>query len=209
MIDKTESKTFNFDIRRSIVLSKYMKHWGMPEFRQVITKENVRVELYTFPGQEDEDVTRFSTIGLSSQPIEDNSGECDCAVELLMLLPKCVVYEQEAQIKSYLFDVAAYLINTLGRTPDVGTTIPESPLAPDNWPKALLFDEPRGEPEELSCFQVGRQHINLLWLIPIYGSEYKIIRERGLDEFDKIEQQRDVSLVDIRREPVICYGSNI
>lgn len=62
--------------------------------------------------------------------------------------------------------------------------------------------------DRLRCFQVGRQHINLLWLIPIYGSEYKIIRERGLDEFDKIEQQRDVSLVDIRREPTtFCEGN--
>ncbi len=128
MIDKTESKTFNFDIRRSIVLSKYIKHWGMPEFRQVMTKEDVRVELYIFPGQEGEDVTRFSTIGLSSHPIEDNADQCDCAVELLMVLPKCIAYEQEEQIRDYLFDVVAYLINTLGGTPGVGTTIPESPL---------------------------------------------------------------------------------
>lgn len=203
MIDRTESKIFNFDIRRSIILSKYMKHWGMPEFRQVITNENVRVELYTFPSREDEDVTRFSTIGLSSYPIEDNADECDCAVELLMVLPKCIAYEQEEQIKNYLFDVAAYLINTLGRTPDVGTTIPESPLAPDNWPKALLFDEPRGEPEELGCFQVGRQHINLLWLIPIHGSEYKIIKKMGLDKFDKIDQQQDISLIDVMRGPIV------
>ena len=110
--------------------------------------------------------------------------------------------EQEDQINNYLFDVASYLLNTLGKQLTVGTTIPESPLAPNGWPKALLFDEPRGEPEELSCFHIGSQHVDLFWLIPIYGSEHELIKEKGLDAFDKLDETEDISLVDINRPPL-------
>ena len=196
---ETEFQKLSFDIRRTIILSEYMKHWEMPEFRQTMSRENERVELYTFPGNDSENVTRFSTIGLSSIRSKDSERQYGIGAELMMVLPKEVAIEQEDQIKNYLFDVASYLLNTLGRQLTVGTTIPESPLAPNGWPKALLFDEPRGEPEELSCFHIGSQHVDLFWLIPIYGSEYELIKEKGLGDFDKLYEPGDIRLVDINR----------
>lgn len=199
---ETECQKLSFDIRRTIILSEYMKHWEMPEFRQTMSRENERVELYTFPGDDSENVTRFSTIGLSSIRSRDSERQHSIGAELMMVVPKGVAIEQEDQIKNYLFDVASYLLNTLGKQLTVGTTIPESPLAPNGWPKALLFDEPRGEPEELSCFHIGSQHVDLFWLIPIYGSEHELIKEKGLDAFDKLDETEDISLVDINRPPL-------
>ncbi len=198
-VSETEFQKLSFDIRRTIILSEYMKHWEMPEFRQTMSRENERVELYTFPGNDSENVTRFSTIGLSSIRSKDSERQYGIGAELLMVLPKEVAIEQEDKIKNYLFDVASYLLNALGRQLTVGTIIPESPLAPIGWPKALLFDEPRGEPEELSCFHIGSQHVDLFWLIPIYGSEYELIKEKGLGAFDKLYETEDISLVDINR----------
>lgn len=200
---ETKFQKLSFDIRRTIILSEYMKHWEMPEFRQTMSRENERVELYTFPGNDSENVTRFSTIGLSSIRSKDSERQYGIGAELMMVLPKEVAIEQEDQIKNYLFDVASYLLNTPGRQLTVGTTIPESPLAPKGWPKALLFDEPRGEPEDLSCFHIGSQHVDLFWLIPIYGNEYELIKEKGLDAFDKLDETEDISLVDVNRPPLV------
>ena len=72
-------------------------------------------------------------------------------------------------------------------------------FAPEGWPKALLFDQPNGEPEELSCFHVGAQHINLLWVVPIHGAEYELIKKVGIESFDKAIQSIELSLVDVRR----------
>lgn len=202
-ICEAECLKLSFDIRRTIILSEYMKHWGMPEFRQTMAQEHELVELYTFPGKDTENITRFSTIGLSSNQIEGDENKCNSGVELLMILPKFVAFEQKEKIRNYLFDIASYVLNTLGRKLTAGTTIPESPLAPNNWPNALLFDEPLGEAEELGCFHIGTQHVDLLWLIPIYGCEYQVIKEKGLEVFDKFVEKEDCSLIDINRPPFI------
>lgn len=199
----TDSKALTFDIRRTIMLSAYMKYWGSPEYRQTITRESERVELYSFPGPESSKITRFSTVGLSSDQAEGSRKKNHTDVELLMVLPKDVASEQERQISNYLFDIVAYVLNQFEENPMVGTTIPETPLAPLGWPKAILFDEPRGEPEELGFFHVGSQHVDLLWLVPIYGSEYQLIKKNGLERFDRLVDESNISLVDIGRPSLV------
>lgn len=77
--------SFEFDIRRTIILSKYMNNWGMPEYRNVTNKGTHCVELYSFP---EELFTRFATVGLSSG-ILPNSDKCNS--EIVMVLPTNVV----------------------------------------------------------------------------------------------------------------------
>lgn len=194
-----------FDIRRAILLSAYMNHWGQPECRESIARDDERIELYTFPGDEDSNITRLSTIGLSACKTETETGTSNNDAELLLVLPKEVACEQTEKITHYLFDIASYVINTLETPLEIGTTIPESSLAPDGWPKALLFDEPRGEPEVLGSFQVGRQCIDLFWLIPIYGGEYQVIKRDGLKVFDELAESSSISLVDVDRPDMTLH----
>ncbi|MDB5386011.1 MAG: hypothetical protein JWM11_1657, partial [Planctomycetaceae bacterium] len=44
---------FTFDIRRTLILGLYMQHWGMPEERVVSRKEETRIEVYSFPPNEE------------------------------------------------------------------------------------------------------------------------------------------------------------
>jgi hypothetical protein len=185
--------SFEFDIRRSIILSKYITNWGMPEYRNVSSKDNHSVELYSFP---EELYTRFATVGLSSGTLP-NSDKCNS--EILMVLPTNVVAKQTDEIVNYIFDIVAYLIETLERNLTVETTIPESKLAPVEWPKALLFDEPRGEVEDLLCFHVGSQHVELFWVIPIFGAEYDLIKNGEIERFDEIVESMDIDITDVIR----------
>ncbi len=185
--------SLEFDIRRSIILSSYIKHWGEPEFRQIMSKDDKAVELYTFRGDL---IQRYATVGLSSCVLS-NGAQCD--TELLLAVPSHIVEEQSEAIVNYIFDISSYLLETLGKNAEAEVVVPESPLAPSGWPKALLFDQPCGEPEELACFHVGAQHVNLLWVVPIFGTEYDLIKTKGIESFDEAIQTIDLSVVDVRR----------
>lgn len=181
------------------MLSAYMKYWGYPLRRTICTGKEGCVEVYEFPPK-DGGVYRFATIGVSSQ-----SRPCNCLAdwELLLCLPEGLGGCEPAVVVNYLLDIMVY---TLG--PDVeigvGTLIPESPLAPASWTtKAILFDEARGEPEEITSICIGKQDINLLWLIPVTGAEYNLVKLKGFEEFDRIEAECDVSLLDVNRKGIV------
>ncbi len=169
----------------------------MPEFRRIMSKGEGVVELYIFPGDL---IHRYATVGLSSFNISTSTS---CDTEIFLAVPSHIVDEQSEKIENYIFDISSYLINTFGKNAKPEDAVPESPLAPEGWPKAILFDSPNGEPEELSCFHVGAQHINLLWVVPIFGTEYDLIKTSGIEKFDDAIQNIDLSVVDVRRLPCV------
>jgi len=67
----------------------------------------------------------------------------------------------------------------------------------------LLFDDPRGEPNELNQFYIGMQHVTLSWAVPIFGSELELIESSGIESFDTAVENAEVSLVEVRREACI------
>lgn len=189
--------TLEFDIRRSILLSSYMKEWGMPGTRDILAGDETVVELYSFPGKK---IQRFASVGLSacttSHATRINS-------ELLLVVPRDIAERQSKEIANYIFDIIAYLINTLGREIKPTDLISESSLAPAGWPRALLFDEPRGESEELVNLHYGIQHIQLRWVVPIHGKEFDLIRSDGIEAFDIAINELELSVVDVRRDSCI------
>ncbi len=186
-----------FDIKRALILSEYIDCWAMPDSRAKITKGKDTIELYSFPCDQNEYVSRFATIGLSSCKVNDTEF---CNSELMLVVPKDVALEQSELLTNYIFDIVTYLTSTLGRNVQAEDAIPESELAPKGWPKAILFDEPHGEPETLGCFHVGAQAVKLLWLVPIFGSEYNYLKTHGISALDKALESIELSPVDIRRK---------
>jgi len=201
---------FSFDIKRSIILAEYIKCWGMPEARNLMlqSKENgdslshkkMPIELYVFPGEDMDQVTRVATIGLSSCKFHDDKS---CNNELLMVLPFDVADDHWESVSGYIFEISNYIVNTLGRNVKTEDLKEESDSAPEGWPKALLFDDPRGEPNELNQFYIGMQHVTLSWLVPIFASEYELIKNSGIESFDAAVTDAEVSLVEVRRDACI------
>ena len=213
------SDNLNFDIKRSIILAEYIKCWGIPESRNTISipqnttkiqhadavdNKKTFVELYVFPGEDMDQVTRIATIGLSSCKFNNDKYSNS---ELLMVLPFDVVEDQLALIQHYMANILNYIM-TLGRTIKSEEIISEnqfigSESVPLGWPRALLFDEPRGEPNELNYFHIGSQHITLSWLVPIFDSEYDLIKSNGIEAFDIAVNEAEVSLVEVRRDACV------
>lgn len=203
--------SLDFDIKRSIILANYIKCWGMPEVRKLMSQSNeadglltnkqMPVELYVFPGEDMDQVTRVATIGLSTCKFSDNKS---CNSELLMVLPYDVVDDQLESVSRYVFDIANYIVNTQSTNIKSEDLIPDGLVSvPENWPTALLFDDPRGEPDELNYFHIGMQHVKLSWVIPIFDSEYELIKISGIESFDAAVGNAEVSLVEIRRDSCI------
>jgi len=188
--------SLEFDIRRTIILSEYMKNWRMPEFRSLLSKGDNTVELYSFPCEDGGDVFKYATVGLSACKFEDGTHSNN---ELVLVVPKYVASEYDNEIRDYVFNIIAYILSTLKHDVSAEYLIKENELAPVGWPKALLFDEPRGEPESLGNFHFGNQHIDLLWLIPIHASELDLINNQGITAFDEAIDKCDVSLADVTR----------
>jgi Suppressor of fused protein (SUFU) len=197
---ETEAANLVVDIRRTLILGVYMRHWGMPEYRWISRREDHAIEVYSFPPRKDGVVHRFATIGVSAE----NRGDGTPAnYELCMILPDELAGASADEVVSLMLDVAVHSYRKDVRC-SVGATIPETPLMPAKWPpKALLFDELRGEPEELSHISVGDRCIELLWLVPIYGDEQELIKREGIDAFDLLDAQSDWSVADPRRPSLV------
>jgi hypothetical protein len=201
---------FSFDIKRSIILAEYIKCWGMPEARNLmaqskepgdyLSNNTMPVELYVFPGEDMDQVTRVATIGLSSCKFHDEKA---CNNELLMVLPFDIVDDQLGSVSQYIFEISNYIVNTLGRNIKSEDLMAEVESAPADWPNALLFDDPRGEPNELNYFHIGMQHVTLSWVVPIFGSEHKLIKTSGIESFDAAVENSETSLVEVRRDACV------
>lgn len=193
---ESEAAKLVFDIRRTLILGAYMRHWGMPEFRWISRREDHAIEVYSFLPRKDEVVHRFATVGVSAVNREDGK---PANYELFMTLPHELGGASADEVVSFMLDVAVYSYRKDVRC-SVGATVPETPLMPAQWrPKALLFDELRGEPEELSHILIGAQSIEVLWLVPIYGDERELVVSEGIEAFDLLDAQSEWSVADPRR----------
>ena len=92
----SSDERLSFDIKRSIILAEYIKCWGLPESRKIISYQKIAqpkkssdsqsqtIEVYVFPGEDMDQVTRFATIGLSAS---NYSNAKKCQSELLLVVP--------------------------------------------------------------------------------------------------------------------------
>jgi len=191
-------EAFEQDIRRSIILAKYIVYWGQPQIRQSFGFDDGRVEVYFFPAKGNGKVSRLATIGCSGAVRESIT-----RYELFCALPADL---GEASFE----DTARFMIDLEDRfrtaefKPRVGTVVDALRFKPSSWKMtAALLDEPTGEPEELSVSHVAHQHVNLYWIVPVHGDEAQLIRSRGLEEFDRRQSRAELSLLDVRR-PSVC-----
>lgn len=193
------NQQFVRDVRRSIILGAYVRHWGMPEYRKIGRSGIDQIEVYSFPSTERAPVYRIATVGISS--VKKNSHRIN--KELLMALPHDLGGATRDEVFDFMLNVTAHVITVLDDT-DPPRISPESPLAPKEWkPKALLFDQARSEPEELSELAVGSHVVELLWVVPIYNSEYRFISEQGIEAFDALAGKAELSLADVNRDPFV------
>jgi hypothetical protein len=67
-------------------------------------------------------------------------------------------------------------------------------------PTGLLFDEPRGEPEELEAIHIRGRHVRMVWAVPLLAAEVKCIESKGIDYFDRLADERPNSLTNLGRQ---------
>jgi len=192
-------KVLHFDVYRTVVLGHYMRFWGMPEYRKIVTGPTgvLAFEVYTFPTSQNKHVLHVATVGLA---------ECRKAVggeeghEYFMTLPEDFGGSTMDEVINYFVDFCVHSLENLNHA-ELPRVMGESKLAPAKWnTRAMLVDEPRGESEEFDQVQINDSlSVEFQWVIPIYQNEYKFILEHGIEEFDELAQGAKLSIADITR----------
>ena len=194
-------EAFTNDVRRSVLLSTYIRCWGMPLHRVISrhTDTGHVLEVYVFPAREGQPIARFATVGVSAHVCA--TGTID--KELLMALPSDLGGATQDEVINFVLDIATYVIYSREDV-EPPFVVPETPLAPRAWTtRALLVDQARGEPDELGEIGLGDGEVELLWVIPVHLSEYGFIKAFGIPAFDALAEKGDLSLVDVGRPPLV------
>lgn len=177
----------------------YERHWGAPGQEVGFTNRD-SANAFRVIEFSSARVARIVTFGLGMCTTDDG---WTIETELLFVLGRAELADIGfGAVSSYAADIAAHL---LGRSirPEVGSVIPQTSSAP--WaPDAVVFDAPRGEAETIAHFQVGRRSMRILWAVPVYAAEARLVMEEGLDTFDALVEASDHSLADITRPPLLA-----
>ncbi len=194
----SEEQCFDFDLYRTILLSKYVSNWGVPEYRTITQKEKgLPVEIYSFPGGKDELLVRYATVGIAKQFKE---GGAPVKYEILMVLPKNLGGANDREVTNYIFDIMAYSLRD-DVTFEVERTIPSNDMAPKAWrQRAILIDTPHAEHEDVQTIMINNIKIELRWVLPIYKEEADNILKHGIEWFGDREEDCEWSVVDLARD---------
>jgi hypothetical protein len=188
-----QEQSLSYDVLRSVLLSTYIRAWGMPQMRTVSQRQEHRVEVYFFPAAAGAVVSRYVTVGVSDRIIADGKS---VDWELLMVVPADGSAGTHEEITAYLLDIMAFSFRE-DVDFQIGEAFPPSALAPPAWAaRAFLVDEPRAEQEFLASIRVGMHEVKLLWMVPIHADEFELIKHSGLEAYDEIEEASEWSPAD-------------
>lgn len=173
--------------------------WGTPleavSVQHGPSGHQLNVLLFARP---DERVVRLVTHGLARTP--DAEGR-ELQLELLLLADRDLGGAELRPALEFVVDVAAHLL-AFGVRPLEPTLMPPSDLSPFG-PRALLFDEPLGEPQHLAALEADGTHVHLVQLIPIHAEEYAYIdaAESAADAIELLARSMDLTWADLGRPP--------
>ncbi|MCK8502402.1 suppressor of fused domain protein [Myxococcus fulvus] len=123
--------------------------------------------------------------------------------EFLLVLPEDLGGATFEEVAGFLMDFVAHSRRD-GVRVEPGRALPPSERVPKAWPtRALLVDEAVGEDEEFGGLHLGRQHLELCWLVPLHEAEYAFIQKEGFDAFSELLEASDVSPADVHRPSLV------
>jgi len=175
---------------------RYERTWGPAVDTVTFTKDSDPFKEFQVMAflPHDSRVGRVATHGLSSCIASDG---VRVGIELLFALSAEYLRANWGKVRDFAADMAAHLVSHAFR-PSPGSTVGNTSLAP--WPpNALIFDVPRGEPEEFEHFEWDGEHCHLVWAIPAYAEEAEFVRTQGIVAFDALVDANDYSLADVFR----------
>ena len=189
-IESAQEEALSLDLRRTLVLGRYLQAWSMPEYRIVMTGRQGRARIET--GRQRPPASRpwgypaFATGAGGSRRMDDGAGRRPGRGKRgpgvrISVRPDRPQHREHGRRRTAARDGA-------------------SPLAPEKWTaKAILIDELRGESEALERIAVGSETVELQWVVPISQKEAALILDQGIDAFDAHVEGMAHSIIDPAR----------
>lgn len=177
----------NFYVFKSVVLAQYLSYWGSPDKIISVKKEDCFYSVCVFI---DEDIVRVLSLGNSYGYFGKSKKEF-------------LLVTTTDDFKAHYTDLIKLMINVMLNDSFENTNYACYKAIPTEFRgfSHLLLDELRGEPESTNIC-LGGEHIEILWLVPIYDHEDELLMEHGFDEFDRYIADNQIELVDLLRPKV-------
>src|SRR5689334_20886395 len=140
------NKTFSRDVKRTMILGAYIRNWGMPKNRRIISKTRKSIELYNFPSsQQSGNLERLATVGVSDA-FDQGAGESGVEVFFAWQPDPSVVTTDE--IEDLVLDVAVHIFGAGIKEYGTVLDVARKPQALDA--DRVLLDEPLTERKSLA-----------------------------------------------------------
>lgn len=177
----------------------YERHLGKPalvtDARDVEGRRNAPFQVATFFDQPVEEAFTLATIGLSETT---QTGPEDESVRQELLLCAWAGFRHDS-LYATLFTVAQ-LVHDRGETANPGEVIEMPRPVADGIPLRHVFVYlPIYHSDDLHSVPLGRDAVEILWLIPITETEAAFIEEHGPEAFDELLGREDPDLLDLQR----------
>ena len=177
----------------------YERHLGKPALltnaRDVEGRRNAPFQVGTYLDQPVEEAFTLATIGLSETPQIGPESE---SVRQELLLCAWDGFRHDS-LYSALF-TAAQLVHDRGETANPGEVIEVPlPIAEGVSLRHFFVYLPIYHSDDLHSVPLGREAVEVLWLIPVTEAEAAYIEENGPQAFDELLGREDPDLMDLQR----------
>jgi hypothetical protein len=177
----------------------YERHLGKPalltDARDVEGRRNASFRVGTYLDQPVEGAFTLATVGLSETPHIGPESE---SVRQELLLCAWNGFRQDSLYNTIF--TAAQLIHDSGETANPGEVLEiPFPIAEGLPLRHLFVHIPIYFADGLHPIPLGREAVEVLWLIPITEAEAAFVEENGPEAFDELLGREDPDLLDLER----------
>jgi antitoxin YqcF len=161
-------------------------------------EEQLKVGILTCPARPTDDLTSYSTLGLSDHPMPWGEGEFSTRIELAG-----VCASDEPKFANVLA-LAAFCIIRSGKVYHPGTVMPDYVrlIFPSLDLPHLYLTAPFLWQETLRTLDLVTRKVSWLLAMPISESERLYLTQHGEDAFESALEQAEIDFADLRRPSI-------
>lgn len=156
------------------------------------------IQVVQFPDQPQPGVVTYSTLGLSSTPLQMNQGRT-VRQELLVSVDSSF---EARSVASFLVTFAEY-VRAQNRALLRGDVVgPSGPLIPGERASAVYASVPVFFDDDFATYRGSSPPTVLVWLIPLPREDAEFVKAQGWESFEDKLESAAVDFWDLNRPPV-------
>lgn len=179
------------------VITEYLENYvGDIDYEWSLAEQKYNnIRCVKIPNQPFENLTTYSTVGLSDYPLQMN----DRFVCQELLFSVYSSYSPK-DVASFLLAFAEYLIDMKEGLLRGEVTGPNDPIFPFTAMNAVYASLPAFFEGDFHVLEADSKAVVFVWLIPLYESEAQYIQKEGWEDFETLLESAECEFWNLNRE---------